>query len=46
MTKISVVKDLETDADNRYNATNNCSYRSDRKKFVKSEDLPIVEKIT
>jgi hypothetical protein len=46
MPKISVVKDLMTDANNRYEAVNKCTYRSDRKKNAKLEDLPMVEKIT
>lgn len=46
MPKISVIKDISTDANNRYEAVNKCTYRSDRKKNAKPEDLPIVEKIT
>lgn len=45
MTIISIIKDLETDASNRYEAINTCSYRSDWLSRVKSEDIPIVEQI-
>ena len=46
MPKISVIKDLMTDANNRYEAVNKCTYRSDRKKNAEPGDLPMVEKIT
>lgn len=45
MTKISIIKDLETDASNRYEAINTCNYRSDWLSKAKPEDMPIIEEI-
>lgn len=46
MTKLSVIQDVATDADNWYNAVNTCTYKSNWKLRAKPEDKPMVEAIS
>ena len=45
MTKITIIKNIETDASNRYESINTRNYRSDWLSKARPEDMPIVEQI-